>query len=131
MRAGNLSVAPGGAMLLRKLGIIVLVVGVAEAGVWAWIHSRRPKSRHRLTIELSLDGQLKKESTVIEVKNQEQTRFGMVLPFVSRGYGDAAFFDLGSKGPRPRRRGDGIVELRVISQSAEEAFRRRALRGQR
>jgi hypothetical protein len=31
----------------------------------------------------------------------------------------------------PHRRGDGIVELRVVSQSAEEAFRRRALRGQR
>ena len=85
---------------MRTFGIIMLCILAVIGGGVAWYKISYPTYtyRYRLSIAVDVDGQTKTASSVIEVRNVTQPKFGSAAPYVPHMVGDAVFLDLGVKG---------------------------------
>jgi hypothetical protein len=83
---------------MRTFGIIMLCVLTVIGGSIAWYKISYPTYiyRYRLSIAVDVDGQTKTASSVIEVVNVTQPKFGSAGPIATQAVGDAVFLDLGA-----------------------------------
>ena len=85
---------------MRTFGIIMLCILAVIGGGVAWYKISYPTYvyRYRLSIAVDIDGQTKTASSVIEVRNVTQPKFGSAPPVLTFMHGEAVFLDLGQRG---------------------------------